>query len=45
MIVTTCNDVPGHSIVECIGIIRGIVVRSPGQVEALVDAAGRDGLD
>lgn len=30
MIVTTSNDVPGHSIVECIGIIRGIVVRSPG---------------
>ena len=30
MIVTTCNDVPGHSIVESIGIIRGIVVRSPG---------------
>ena len=30
MIVTTSSDVPGHSIVECIGIIRGIVVRSPG---------------
>jgi uncharacterized protein YbjQ (UPF0145 family) len=30
MIVTTCNDVPGHTIVECLGIIRGIVVRSPG---------------
>jgi uncharacterized protein YbjQ (UPF0145 family) len=29
MIVTTGNDVPGHSIVECLGIIRGIVVRSP----------------
>jgi len=29
MIVTTSNDVPGHSIVDCIGIIRGIVVRSP----------------
>jgi uncharacterized protein YbjQ (UPF0145 family) len=30
MIVTTGNDVPGHSIVEILGIIRGIVVRSPG---------------
>jgi len=30
MIVTTCNDVPGHSIAEILGIIRGIVVRSPG---------------
>ncbi len=30
MIVTACNDVPGLSIVESIGIIRGIVVRSPG---------------
>ncbi len=30
MIVTTSNDVPGHSVAECIGIIRGIVVRSPG---------------
>jgi len=30
MFVTTGNDVPGRSIVECIGIIRGIVVRSPG---------------
>ena len=30
MIVTTTNDVPGHSITECIGIVRGIVVRSPG---------------
>jgi uncharacterized protein YbjQ (UPF0145 family) len=30
MIVTTGNDVPGHSIAEILGIIRGIVVRSPG---------------
>ena len=30
MIVTTTNDVPGHRITDCIGIVRGIVVRSPG---------------
>jgi uncharacterized protein YbjQ (UPF0145 family) len=30
MIVTTGLDVPGHATVEILGIIRGIVVRSPG---------------
>lgn len=30
MIVTTGNEVPGHRITEVIGIVRGIVVRSPG---------------
>ena len=30
MIVTTGNEVPGHEISEVIGIVRGIVVRSPG---------------
>ena len=30
MIVTTGNDVPGYRITEIIGIVRGIVVRSPG---------------
>jgi uncharacterized protein YbjQ (UPF0145 family) len=29
MIVTTGNDVAGHSITNYIGIVRGIVVRSP----------------
>lgn len=29
MIVTTGNDVAGHRIAEYIGIVRGIVVRSP----------------
>jgi uncharacterized protein YbjQ (UPF0145 family) len=29
MIVTTGNDVAGHSIDDYIGIVRGIVVRSP----------------
>jgi uncharacterized protein YbjQ (UPF0145 family) len=29
MIVTTGNEVSGHSITEYMGIIRGIVVRSP----------------
>ena len=30
MIVTTGNDLPGYQITEVIGIVRGIVVRSPG---------------
>ena len=30
MIVTTGNEVPGFQITEVIGIVRGIVVRSPG---------------
>jgi uncharacterized protein YbjQ (UPF0145 family) len=30
MIVTTGNDVPGYKISEVLGIVRGIVVRSPG---------------
>lgn len=29
MIVTTGNDVAGHSITKYLGIVRGIVVRSP----------------
>jgi uncharacterized protein YbjQ (UPF0145 family) len=36
MIVTTSNEVPGHSIDECIGIIRGIVVRSPGIAQGIM---------
>jgi uncharacterized protein YbjQ (UPF0145 family) len=30
MIVTTGNEVPGYTAVEILGVIRGIVVRSPG---------------
>jgi uncharacterized protein YbjQ (UPF0145 family) len=30
MIVTTGNDVPGARIAEFLGVVRGIVVRSPG---------------
>ena len=30
MIVTTGNEVAGHRIAEYLGIVRGIVVRSPG---------------
>src|SRR5437763_17171486 len=29
MIITTGNDVTGHAIAEYLGIVRGIVVRSP----------------
>jgi uncharacterized protein YbjQ (UPF0145 family) len=30
MVVTTGNEVAGHRITEYLGIVRGIVVRSPG---------------
>ena len=30
MIVTTGNEVPNHQITDFLGIVRGIVVRSPG---------------
>ncbi|CAN5415899.1 YbjQ family protein [soil metagenome] len=30
MIVTTSNDVSGYDIAEYLGVVRGIVVRSPG---------------
>ena len=30
MIVTTANEVSGHHVTDTIGIVRGIVVRSPG---------------
>jgi uncharacterized protein YbjQ (UPF0145 family) len=29
MIVTTGNDISGHEIIQYLGIVRGIVVRSP----------------
>lgn len=30
MIVTTGNEIPNHQITDFLGIVRGIVVRSPG---------------
>ncbi len=30
MLVTTGNEIPGYRITEVLGIVRGIVVRSPG---------------
>jgi len=36
MIVTTGNEVPGHQVAEIIGIVRGIVVRSPGIKQGLL---------
>lgn len=36
MIVTTGNEVAGHSIATYIGIVRGIVVRSPSIVQGFV---------
>ena len=29
MVTTTGNEVSGHAIAQCLGIVRGIVVRSP----------------
>lgn len=28
MLVVTTNDVPGHKIVQCLGVVRGLTVRS-----------------
>jgi uncharacterized protein YbjQ (UPF0145 family) len=36
MIVTTGNDVTGHSISTYVGIVRGIVVRSPNIAQGLL---------
>jgi uncharacterized protein YbjQ (UPF0145 family) len=36
MIVTTANDVASHEIVQYLGIVRGIVVRSTGFARGLV---------
>jgi uncharacterized protein YbjQ (UPF0145 family) len=30
IIVTTGNDVPGYRITEFLGVVRGVIVRSPG---------------
>lgn len=30
MIVTTGNDIPGRSVTQILGVVRGVVVRSPG---------------
>lgn len=38
MIVTTGNEVTGHRIAEYIGIVRGIVVRSPSISQNIVGA-------
>jgi uncharacterized protein YbjQ (UPF0145 family) len=29
MIVTTANEIPGRTVVEVLGVVRGIVVRAP----------------
>src|SRR5436305_14448336 len=36
MIVTTGNEVAGHSITEYIGVVRGIVVRSPNLAQGFL---------
>jgi len=36
MIVTTGNDVAGHEVVQYLGIVRGIVVRSTGIARGIV---------
>jgi len=41
MIVTTGNDVTGHSISTYVGIVRGIVVRSPNIAQGLLGGRHR----
>jgi uncharacterized protein YbjQ (UPF0145 family) len=36
ILVTTANDVAGHEVVEYLGIVRGIVVRSTGIARGIV---------
>src|SRR4029078_994944 len=36
MIVTTGNDIAGHEIVQYLGIVRGIIVRSTGIARGLI---------
>lgn len=36
MLVTTGNDLPGYRITEFLGVVRGIVVRSPGIKQGLL---------
>jgi len=36
MIVTTGNDIAGHEIVQYLGIVRGIIVRSTGIARGIV---------
>jgi uncharacterized protein YbjQ (UPF0145 family) len=36
MVVTTGNDIAGHEIVQYLGIVRGIVVRSTGIARGIV---------
>ncbi|HVT35702.1 MAG TPA: YbjQ family protein [Nevskiaceae bacterium] len=35
MLVTTCNDVPGRRIAQTLGVVRGLVVRSPNVVSSI----------
>ena len=36
MIITTGNDISGHEIVQYLGIVRGIIVRSTGIARGLI---------
>lgn len=36
LVVTTGNDVPGYRITEFLGVVRGIVVRSPGIAQGIL---------
>jgi uncharacterized protein YbjQ (UPF0145 family) len=38
IVVTTSNDVPGMRVTEVLGVVRGIVVRSPNIGQGLVGA-------
>jgi uncharacterized protein YbjQ (UPF0145 family) len=38
VVVTTANDIAGHRIVEYLGVVRGIIVRSPNLGQSFVGA-------
>ena len=36
MIVTTTNDIPGRAVAQYLGVVRGIVVRSPNIAQGIM---------
>jgi uncharacterized protein YbjQ (UPF0145 family) len=37
-VIVTGNDVAGHCVVACLGVVRGIVVRSPSSGKGVLSA-------
>lgn len=36
MVITTTNDIAGHIVTQYLGVVRGVVVRSPGIGQGLI---------